>query len=179
VRLKAMLPMWMPWIRKRLGMGSETERELLTISLRQMDRRLRDKKLQACRKLYGRTKPGLLLKHQIAVKTESWDVRSPGFTEIDLVSHSGNSGAGEFGHTLNVTDIHSTWVLAHSEIGNRYVLTNFVWDGGNNDTSFYKPEVTITVADPLVKTLSVLIPGVDNPRSLANGDGRALEVEAE
>jgi hypothetical protein len=40
-------------------------------------------------------KPGLLLKHQIAVKTESWDVRCPGFTEIDLVSHSGNSGAGE------------------------------------------------------------------------------------
>jgi predicted GTPase len=24
-----------------------------------------------------------------------------------------------------------------------------VWDGGNNDTSFYKPDVTITVADPL------------------------------
>ena len=24
-----------------------------------------------------------------------------------------------------------------------------IWDGGNNDTSFYKPDVTITVADPL------------------------------
>ena len=24
-----------------------------------------------------------------------------------------------------------------------------VWDGGNNDTSFYKPDLTITVADPL------------------------------
>jgi predicted GTPase len=24
-----------------------------------------------------------------------------------------------------------------------------VWDGGNNDTAFYKPDVTITVADPL------------------------------
>ena len=69
------------------------------------------------RRLYGRTKPGLLLKHQIAIKTDSWDVQCPGFTEIDLVSHSGNSGAGEFGHTLNVTDIHSTWTESRAVLG--------------------------------------------------------------
>ena len=117
VRLKAILPTWMPWIRKRFAIGPETERELLAISPRQMDRRLRDKKLQARRKLYGRTKPGLLLKHPIAVKTDNWDVRSPGFTEIDLVAHSGNSGAGEFGHTLNVTDIHSGWTESRAILG--------------------------------------------------------------
>ena len=117
VRLKAMLPTWMPWIRKRFSTGRETERELLAISPRQMDRRLRDKKMQARRRLYGRTKPGLLLKHQIAVKTESWDVRCLGFTEIDLVSHSGNSGAGEFGHTLNITDIHSAWTESRAVLG--------------------------------------------------------------
>jgi len=91
VRLKALLPTWMPWIRQRFKIGRETERELRAISPRQMDRRLRDKKLQARRRLYGRTKPGLLLKHQIAVKTDNGDVCSPGFTEIDLVAHSGNS----------------------------------------------------------------------------------------
>jgi len=117
VRLKAILPTWMPWIRKRLGIGPETERELLAISPRQMDRRLGDQKRQARRRLYGRTKPGLLLKHQIAIKTESWDVRGPGFTEIDLVSHSGNSGAGEFGHTLNVTDIYSGWTESRAVLG--------------------------------------------------------------
>src|SRR2546427_685321 len=57
VRLKAILPTWMPWIRKRFGIGPETERELLTISPRQIDRRLSDKKMQARRRLYGRTKP--------------------------------------------------------------------------------------------------------------------------
>ena len=117
VRLKAMLPTWMPWIRKRFKISRETERELLAISPRQMDRRLRDKKLQARRRLYGRTQPGLLLKHQIAVKTDNWDVHSPGFTEIDLVAHSGNSGAGEFGHTLNVTDIHSGWTESRALLG--------------------------------------------------------------
>jgi len=117
VRLKAILPTWMPWIRKRFGIGPETERELLAISPQQMDRRLQDQKRQARRRLYGRTKPGLLLKHQIAVQTESWDVRGPRFTEIDLVAHSGNSGAGEFGHTLNVTDIHSTWTESRAVLG--------------------------------------------------------------
>ena len=117
VRLKALLPTWMPWIRKRFGIGAETERQLLAISPRQMDRRLQDKKLQARRRLYGRTQPGLLLKHQIAVKTENWDVRGPGFTEIDLVAHSGHSGAGEFGHSLNVTDIHSGWTESRAILG--------------------------------------------------------------
>jgi hypothetical protein len=125
VRLKAMLPLWMPWIRRRFKMNRETEREFLAISPRQMDRRVRDKKLQARRRLYGRTQPGLLLKHQIAVKTDNGDVCSPGFTEIDLVAHSGNSGAGEFGHTLKVTDIHSGWTESHAILGRsqRGVLT--------------------------------------------------------
>ena len=61
-------------------------------------------------RLYGRTKPGTLLKHHIPIKTDSWNVKTPGFTETDLVSHSGNSASGEFIHSLNVTDIHSTWV---------------------------------------------------------------------
>ena len=117
VRLKAVLPLWMPWMRKRFGLRPETERQLLAISPRQMDRRLRAKKMQERRKIYGRTKPGLLLKHQITVKTDSWDVYTPGFTEIDLVSHSGNSGAGEFGHTLDVTDIHSTWTELRAVLG--------------------------------------------------------------
>jgi hypothetical protein len=116
VRLKALLPTWMPWIRQRFGMSREGERKLLAISPRQIDRRLRDQKVQARRRLYGRTKPGLLLKHQIAIKTDSWDVQCPGFTEIDL-SHSGNSGAGEFGHTLNVTDIHSTRTESRAVLG--------------------------------------------------------------
>ena len=117
VRLKAILPTWMPWIRQRFQMSRETERELRAISPRQMDRRLRDKKLQARRRLYGRTQPGLLLKHQIAVKADNWEVRSPGFVEIDLVAHSGHSGAGEFGHTLNVTDIHSGWTESRAILG--------------------------------------------------------------
>jgi len=109
VRLKALLPMWLPWIRKRFRLRPEIERQLLHISARQMDRRLQAQKSQKRRRIYGRTKPGYLLKHQIPVKTDRWDVTLPGFTEVDLVSHSGNSASGEFAHTLNITDIHTTW----------------------------------------------------------------------
>jgi hypothetical protein len=117
VRLEAILPSWMPWIRQRYKPSAETERQLLGISARQMDRRLGEKKSQCQRRLYGRTKPGRLLKHHIPVKTDSWDVSTPGFAEIDLVSHSGNSGEGEFAHTLNLTDIHTGWTESRALLG--------------------------------------------------------------
>src|SRR6202790_4219084 len=101
VRLKALLPDWMPWIRKRFGLRLEVEKQLLKISARKIDRRLKAAKTQKRRRIYGRTKPGYLLKHHIPVKADRWDVQSPGFTEVDLVSHSGNSASGEFAHTLN------------------------------------------------------------------------------
>ena len=117
VRLKALLPLWMPWIGKRFHVRPEIARQLLSISPRQMDRRLRANKMQQKRRIYGRTRPGLLLKHQIPVKTDSWDVSTPGFTEVDLVSHSGNSADGEFAHTLNVTDIHTSWTESRAVLG--------------------------------------------------------------
>jgi len=117
VRLKALLPLWLPWAIKRMAISAQVQKQLLTISPATIDRRLRPKKRQLKKRLYGRTKPGTLLKHHIPIKTDSWDVKTPGFTEIDLVSHSGNSGAGEFIHSLNVTDIHSTWVESRAVMG--------------------------------------------------------------
>ncbi len=117
VRLKALLPQWLPWMRKRFCLRPEMERQLLQISARQMDRRLAGQKTQRRRRIYGRTKPGYLLKHHIPVKTDRWDVHCPGFTEVDLVAHSGNSASGEFAHTLNVTDIHTTWTESRAVLG--------------------------------------------------------------
>ena len=117
VRLKALLPLWMPWIRKHYRVRPEMEKQLLRMSARQMDRRLKSQKTQRRRRIYGRTKPGYLLKHHIPVKTDRWDVTTPGFTEVDLVSHSGNSASGDFAHTLNVTDIHTTWTESRAVLG--------------------------------------------------------------
>ena len=118
-RLKALLPLWLPWAQKRFAISAQAQKQLLLISPATIDRRLKPKKRQLKNRLYGRTKPGTLLKHHIPIKTDSWDVKTPGFTETDLVSHSGNSASGEFIHSLNVTDIHSTWVESQRRNGQK------------------------------------------------------------
>ncbi|MBI4481935.1 MAG: hypothetical protein HY652_03495 [Acidobacteria bacterium] len=39
------------------------------------------------------------------------------YTEVDLVSHSGPSAEAEFIHSLNLTDIHTTWVETRAVLG--------------------------------------------------------------
>jgi hypothetical protein len=117
VRLKALLPLWLPWARTRFRLTRPLEQHLLALSPRQMDRRLAPYKRQVGKRLYGRTKPGTLLKHHIPLRTDRWDVTVPGFTEVDLVAHSGDSGEGEFLHSLNQTDIHTTWVETRAVLG--------------------------------------------------------------
>jgi hypothetical protein len=117
VRLKALLPEWMPWIRRRFRLTPDLEKQLLQISPRSIDYRLRPAKRKLRQRIYGRTKPGSLLKHHIPVKTDQWDVKVAGFTEIDLVSHSGNSAAGDYCYSLNVTDIHTGWTETRAVLG--------------------------------------------------------------
>lgn len=117
-RLVALLPQWLPWAKQDdLTIAPEIEQEVLTISARQIDRRLLNRKRKLKPKLYGRTKPGTLLKHHIPVKTDCWDVTEPGFTEIDLVSHSGPNASGEFLYSMNITDIQTGWVETRALMG--------------------------------------------------------------
>ena len=121
VRLKALLPMWLPWARTRLALSPAIEGQVRTISARQMDRVLALEKRQIRRRQYGRTKPGTLLKHHIPVKTDHWDVTEPGFMEVDLVSHSGDRADGDFVQSLDMTDIHTTWVETRAVLGKSQV----------------------------------------------------------
>jgi len=109
-RLKAMLPLWLPWTAQRLMLAPESLRQLQAMSPRTMDRVLHDRRQALQRHLYGRTKPGTLLKQHIPLRTDRWDVTTPGFTEIDLVSHAGPLGESDCLFSLNLTDIHTTWV---------------------------------------------------------------------
>ena len=86
-----------------------------------MDRLLQADKRQMRRRLYGRTKPGTLLKHQVPLRTDRWDVTEPGYTEADLVAHSGDRADGDFAHTVNQTDIVTTWVETQAVLGKSQV----------------------------------------------------------
>lgn len=116
-RLKAALPHWLPWAKERFRLASESQRQMLRISPRQMDRRLQSYKRTVKRRIYGTTRPGSLLKQMIPVKTDHWDVTRPGYLEIDLVSHSGASGAGDFLQTLDCVDIQTSWVERKAVLG--------------------------------------------------------------
>ena len=117
MRLQALLPTWLPWARRRLAVSPATEAGLRRISARQMDRVLAPHKRTIRRRQDGRTKPGTLLKHHIPLRTDRWTVTVPGFTEIDLVAHSGDRADGAFGDTLTVTDLHTTWVESGALLG--------------------------------------------------------------
>jgi hypothetical protein len=117
VRLKAILRLWRRWVRQRYRLSAGQEEKLLQMSPSTIDRYLRGRKQKIKRRLYGRTKPGNLLRHQIPVRCEHWDAKQPGYLELDLVSHSGECASGEFLYTLNLTDIASGWVESRAVMG--------------------------------------------------------------
>lgn len=84
--------------------------KLLKISSSTMDRLLQSEKKVRERSI-STTRSGSLLKKQIKVRTFSdWNEGRPGFFEIDLVSHCGESSEGSFLNTLVLTDIASGWI---------------------------------------------------------------------
>ena len=81
-----------------------------------------DRRTRQFRSRQGRgrstTKPGTLLKHSIPIRTfADWDDAKPGFLEMDLVAHCGESTEGQYLNTLTATDVTTAWtecfVLRH------------------------------------------------------------------
>lgn len=64
------------------------------------------------------TKPGTLLKHKIPIRTfADWNEDKPGFLEIDLVAHCGDSTRGEYINTLDMTDVCTGWTVCTAFMG--------------------------------------------------------------
>ena len=86
------------------------ERKLCRMSPSTIDRLLR-----SCRQVGGRrslstTRPGNLLKNMIPIRTfADWQENKPGFMEVDLVAHCGESVEGFYLNTLCAVDVASGW----------------------------------------------------------------------
>ena len=65
----------------------------------------------------GTTKPGSLLKSQVAVRKGRWDETNPGWLETDTVAHGGDSASGQFIFTYDFIDIASGWVELEACMG--------------------------------------------------------------
>jgi hypothetical protein len=94
---------------KEIELSEDTKELLLKISSASIDRCLRPLRIQTPHGL-STTKPGSLLKNLIPVRTfTAWDEERPGFLEIDLVAHCGNTTEGQFLNTLTCTDLSTGW----------------------------------------------------------------------
>jgi hypothetical protein len=94
---------------QEIELSESTKELLLKISSASIDRCLRPVRLQSRHGL-STTKPGSLLKSLIPVRTfTEWDEEQPGFLEIDLVAHCGNTTEGQFLCTLTCTDLCTGW----------------------------------------------------------------------
>ena len=94
---------------QEIELSQDTKELLLKISSASIDRCLRAVRLQTPHGL-STTKPGSLLKSLIPVHTfTEWDEERPGFLEIDLVAHCGNTTEGQFLCTLTCTDLCTGW----------------------------------------------------------------------
>ena len=94
----------------RLRLNEEIEQKLNEISASSIDRLLKPERKRLEIKGRSGTKPGTLLKNQIAVRTwAQWDENSPGYFEIDLVGHDGGNSSGDFAQTLNMVDVDTGW----------------------------------------------------------------------
>jgi hypothetical protein len=106
-RLKAALPLWLPHLRK--GVSAVVRRQLLDLSPATIDRLLRPVRARHPRRGMGTTKPGSLLRHQVALRNGPANTVEPGHVEADTVAHCGDSTAGDYVYSLTVTDPASGW----------------------------------------------------------------------
>jgi hypothetical protein len=94
---------------QEIKLSKDTKELLLKISSASIDRCLRSVRIKLPHGL-STTKPGSLLKNLIPVRTfTEWDEEQPGFMEIDLVAHCGNTTEGQYLNTLTCTDLSTGW----------------------------------------------------------------------
>ncbi len=94
-----------------LKLAADTRQRLLALSPATADRLLRRSRLGMKPHGLSTTKPGTLLKQSIPVRTfAQWDDAQPGFMEVDLVAHCGDSTHGEYLNSLDMIDVKTRWV---------------------------------------------------------------------
>ena len=94
-----------------LDISSETTQGLCALSASSVDRLLRPYKSKGGRRPLSTTKPGSLLKASIPIRTfAEWNDDRPGFLEVDLVAHCGESTEGFYLNTLSAVDIATGWM---------------------------------------------------------------------
>ena len=105
--LKIAMPDWLPSIEKKYGLfTADIHDRLLVISAATIDRYLRPLKSE-----HGKcfTRHGSVIRSEIPVQGNIWDISIPGYIECDTVAHCGGSMLGDFINSVTTVDIATTW----------------------------------------------------------------------
>lgn len=111
-RLQPFLPEMLAVLERcgEMKLAPAVKERLLRMSRSTIDRCLQPARFEQ-RKGLATTRPGSLLKQAIPVRTfVDRDDARPGFLEIDLVAHCGDTVSGQFLNTLTAADIATGWV---------------------------------------------------------------------
>jgi len=111
-RLHPFLPELVKILRRHSDttMTTEIEAQLCRMSSSTIDRLLHPWRRLGGRRPFTTTKPGNLLRSSIPIRTfADWQEDHPGFLEVDLVSHCGESTEGFYLTTLCTVDVASGW----------------------------------------------------------------------
>jgi len=111
-RLHPFLPELIKTLRRHgdSTMTAEIEAQLCRMSPSTIDRLLHPWRRLGGRRPLTTTRPGSLLKSSIPIRTfADWQEDCPGFLEVDLVSHCGESTEGFYLTTLSTVDVASGW----------------------------------------------------------------------
>jgi len=106
-RLKEIIPLWLPHLKK--GVSPAVRQQLPALSAATIDRLLAPLRARHPRRGLSTTKPGSLLRHQVALRGGPANTTEPGHLEADTVAHCGDTTAGDFIYSLTVTDPASGW----------------------------------------------------------------------
>lgn len=86
--------------------------QLSHMSAATIDRQLQPERKSMAQLCRSRTRPGLLLKHQVPTRTyDQWREAGVGEVAVDCVGHDGGSTRGEYNQTVTVTDVATTWTM--------------------------------------------------------------------
>jgi len=89
---------------------AEIQAQLCRMSPATIDRLLKPYRKSGGRRGFTTTRPGNMSKKMIPIKTfTDWQENKPGFVEIDLVAHCGESVDGFYLNTLCAVDVWSGW----------------------------------------------------------------------
>jgi hypothetical protein len=103
-KVKSALPLWLPHYR----CPERVKDQLLKMAPSTIDKKLNPYRGPK-QKGKGTTKGLKAMMKRIPLKVLGDEIKEPGFMEMDTVAHCGDNIAGEYAHSLTVTDLMSGW----------------------------------------------------------------------